>query len=307
MLRTLNFYVLAAIVVVGMIGIGPAHAQGCEGITTVAGTTVASPVDGSGGGHHFDVGQKLDYLLSGWINPDHSVATLTTGPNDFNYPVQDVKLTNCHIDPGGGVPSLQPNQVSVPVAPPPSTPTQAQIQAAQNAASNADSCVGMTTASGLTQEGTSFTAGYIIDWMSVFQTNQDDTVAWYGEQGGYTYPAQDVEVLNCHVQTDASGNTTLAFNNTEAGQTAQVQNNTEQELELAGLDDADAGNFATYAYEHPQSKCANDVGTALNAVQILNAAANTPSDEKDDRWQSTTTSAQQNLSNAESQAGNDCK
>jgi hypothetical protein len=172
---------------------------------------------------------------------------------------------------------------------------------------HADGCEGVTTVAGTTQEGVTFKAGYHFDEISIGSTNPDGSVAWYDEAGGYTYPAQDVKLLNCRLSTDNNGNDILVFDNTDAGQSAQIASNTEQELENAGIDDAEAGNFSDYAYQHPQSTCVNDIDAILNAAQALSAEDNIPTDQRDDQWNSANNTTQQQYSNAENRASNDCK
>jgi hypothetical protein len=147
----------------------------------------------------------------------------------------------------------------------------------------ADGCAAVATSAGVDQEGNSFPAGDKEDELGIYQTNPDGTPEWYSQEGGDIYPANKYKLTNCHFNI-VDGQTTLVFNDTGSlggdnssgnnGHDDHVKDTTEQELENDGIDDADAGNAADWAFDHPDSQCAADVNTVINGINEMNAMNN---------------------------------
>jgi len=120
--------------------------------------------------------------------------------------------------------------------------------------------------------------GDVISYLHLESINDDGSPATYAVEGGGIYPAQDIKLLNCHIDKkptpDGTGfDYSLVLDDTPANAKEMIRSSVEDQLISDGMDDADAGNGASAYVEQPDSGCGQAVKMILQGntemVQIV--------------------------------------
>jgi hypothetical protein len=119
--------------------------------------------------------------------------------------------------------------------------------------------------------------GDILDNANVFQTDKNGSPTAYASPGGYSYPAANFKLLNCHVAKialpypETGYGYDLVLNNTASNANQIIEQSVFNQLVSAGVDEADAGNAADAYIHNPDTACGQAAKMILNGhTELVN-------------------------------------